>query len=125
MRTKLISAAALICAASAALASPAHAAPVGDCQVLIADLSVDAAAAASLGKNGAGLVAKADAASEKLGENKVGDALEKLRDYDSTLDLLSLAPKPKVSAADYATLNTEVESAIACVEGISAPAQKA
>ena len=123
MRTKLTSAAALICAASAALASPAHAATVEDCQVLIADLSVDTPAAASLGRNGPGLVAKADAASAKLGENKVGDVLEKLRDYDSTLDGLFLASKPKVSAADYATLNTDVESAIACVEDISAPAQ--
>ena len=120
MRTKLTFVTALTFAASAAVASPAHATTVGDCQVLIADLSADTAGATSLGKNGPGLVGKADDASAKLGEGKVGDALEKLRDYDSTLDVLFLAPKPKVSEADYATLNTEVASAIACIEGMSA-----
>ena len=107
MRTKLTFVTALTFAASAAVASPAHATTVGDCQVLIADLSADTAGATSLGKNGPGLVGKADDASAKLGAGKVGDAL-------------FLAPKPKVSEADYATLNTEVASAIACIEGMSA-----
>ena len=53
------------------------------------------------------------------------DMSVKLKDHNSTLDSCFLTPTPKVSEADYATLKTEVESAIACVEGVSAPAQPA
>jgi hypothetical protein len=121
MRTKLIAVAALAIATGAALATPAHATTtVGGCQVLIEDLSADTAAATSLGRAGAGLVAKADAAAVKLDESKTADALEKLLDYDSTLDALFSAPKPKVSETDYAALNTDVEAAIACIGESSA-----
>jgi hypothetical protein len=121
MRTKLMSVAALAIATGAAVATPAHATTtVGECRVLIEDLSANTAAATSLGRAGAGLVAKADAAAIKLDENKTADALEKLLDYDSTLDALLSAAKPKVSEIDHATLNTEVEAAIACIGDISA-----
>jgi hypothetical protein len=119
MRTKLLAltAAAAIVAGSA-VAAPAQAATAQDCETLIGRLRTATNDATSLGKSGPPLVDKLDSAALKLGENKIGDALQKLVDYDTTLDALHAAPKPKVSEADYASLDSGIADAIACVEGL-------
>lgn len=126
MRTKLVAAAAIALGATAltipALTIPAHATTAGECQGLIAVLSADTSGAQSLtAKAKNGLVDKAEAAAVKLDAGKVADAHAKLTDYDSTLHALHSAAKPKVSDADFALLNSDVDAALGCVASIGAP----
>ena len=122
MRTKIFAATAIAVGLTAVLVVPAQATTGGECQVLIADLSADTSGAGSLApKARAGLVGKADAAAAKLDAGKVADALVKLTDYDSTLEALHSAAKPKVSDDDFQLLNDDVDAALACVASIGAP----
>ena len=119
---KLFAAAAIATSLTALLTAPAQATTVGECHELIAGLRADTAAATSLApKARAGLEVKADAAATKLDAGKIDDALGKLTDYDSTLDALRGAAKPKVSDADVLVLCGDVDAALACVASIDAP----
>ena len=116
MRTKLIAAAAIALGTTVLLTTPAHAVTAEECQVLITVLSTDTAAAQSLTeKTRTGLVDKAADAAAKLEAGKVADVLAKLTDFDSTLEALHAADKPKVSDDDFAVLNAEVDAALSCV----------
>lgn len=122
MRTKLFAAAAIALGATAAFTTPAHATTAGECQVLIDVLEADTKAAPSLStKTEAGLVGKAEDAKAKLDAGKVADAFQKLADYDSTLEAIHSAAKPKVSDDDFWLLNSDVDAAFECVANIGTP----
>lgn len=62
-----------------------------------------------------GLLVKAINAKEAYLPGKTGDALDKLYDYQSKLEQLINAPKPKISGTDYEFFNQEVGAAIDCL----------
>lgn len=47
--------------------------------------------------------------------------MARLTDYDSRLDALHGAAKPKVSDDDFTLLNGEVDEALGCVASIGSP----
>jgi hypothetical protein len=64
------------------------------------------------------LIEKLDAASVKLTEGKNADAVEKLVDFQTTLNALATAPKPKVDPAVAQSLTTEAQGVIDCINVI-------
>ena len=79
-------------------AAAASATTTQDCQAQLATLQSDTVAAQSSFTNQTsftGEIAKLDAASTKLVEGKDADAVQKLTDFQSTLNSLATAPKPK------------------------------
>ena len=118
MRTKLLAVTTAAIVAGSAVAVPARAATIQDCQTLIGELRTATTDATSLDKMGPLLVAKLDSAALRLGD-KTGDALAKLVDYDTALDALHAAPKPKVNDADYAILDSSIADPISCVEAVA------
>lgn len=96
---------------------------VEDCQAQLATLSADTVAAQTSFTNAnsvASLTAKVDAASEKLAEGKNADAVQKLVDFQTTLDSLATAPKPKVEASTAQSLTAETQGVIDCINAIDA-----
>lgn len=119
MWTRFFAATAIALGTAAVMPTAAHAATVDDCQGLITLLDRDTAGAQSLtARARAGLLDKAEAASTKLDAGKVSDASAKLTDFDSTLDALHGAAKPKVSEEDFVLLSGDVDAALACVATI-------
>jgi hypothetical protein len=99
----------------------ASATTVEDCQAQLATLRSDTVAAQTSFTNESdftGEVAKLDAASTKLAEGKSTDAVEKLVDFQSTLNSLATASKPKVDATTAQTLNAEAQGVIDCINAI-------
>jgi hypothetical protein len=66
-------------------------------------------------KDVGGLVAKLDAASAKLAAGKNTDAVAKLVDFQTTLNTLATAPKPKVDPAVAQALSAEAQGVIVCI----------
>ena len=64
------------------------------------------------------LVAKVDAASAKLAAGKNTDAVAKLVDFQTTLNALATAPKPKVDPAVAQTLSGDAQAVIVCISQI-------
>jgi len=64
------------------------------------------------------LVAKLDAAATKLSEGKDADAVQKLVDFQTTLNALATAAKPKVDSAVAQALITEAQAVIDCINAI-------
>ena len=96
---------------------------VEDCQAQLATLSADPVAAQTSFTNAnsvTSLTAKVDAASEKLAEGKNADAVQKLVDFQTTLDSLATAPKPKVEASTALSLTAETQGVIDCINAIDA-----
>lgn len=111
----------MIAVATLAPAVPAGATTITECQSAIAVLMTATDAATSLSpKDESGLLSKAQNASLKLNQGKFRDALQKLEDYESALAALYTAPKPKISQDDYATLNSDSETALTCVQNLIA-----
>jgi hypothetical protein len=100
------------------IAPPAQATTISECQAVIGVLITDTQAATLSAKDESALLGKAQNASLKLDQAKFADALQKLVDYQNTLNALHGAAKPKISAADYATLSADVAAAIACVQDL-------
>ena len=99
----------------------ASATPLEDCQTQLAQLRAATVAAQSSFTNESdftGEVAKLDAASTKLAEGKNADAVEKLVNFQSTLNLLATAAKPKVDATTAQTLSAEAQGVIDCINAI-------
>jgi hypothetical protein len=69
-------------------------------------------------KDVGGLVAKVDAGSAKLAAGKNGDAVAKLVDFQTTLNALATAPKPKVDPAVAQALSAEAQGVVACINEI-------
>jgi alkyl sulfatase BDS1-like metallo-beta-lactamase superfamily hydrolase len=99
----------------------ASATTVNDCQTQLATLRADTVAAQTSFTNQAdfdGLVAKLDAASAKLAAGKNGDAVQKLVDFQSTLNALATAAKPKVDPGVAQSLIAEAQGVIDCINAI-------
>jgi hypothetical protein len=94
-----------------------------DCQTQLATLRSDTIAAETSFTNEVdftGEVAKLDDASTKLTEDKNTDAVDKLVDFQSTLNSLATATKPKVDATTAQTLTAEAQGVIDCINAIGA-----
>jgi hypothetical protein len=65
-----------------------------------------------------GLVTKLDAASAKLAAGKNTDAVAKLVDFQTTLNTLATAPKPKVDPAVEQALRGDAQRVIDCINEI-------
>lgn len=103
---------------SAAATGSASATTVEECQAEFQTLRLNTEAAQSSFTNQKdfnGLVGKLDATSTKLAEGKNADALVKLVDFQSTLNALATAPKPKVDPAVAQSLIADAQSVIDCI----------
>ena len=92
-----------------------------DCQAQLATLSADTLAAETSftnEKSVIGLTGKLDDASVKLVEDKSTDAVQKLGDFQATLDSLATAPKPKVEADTAQTLSAQAQDVTTCITSI-------
>ena len=65
-----------------------------------------------------GLLAKLDAASAKLAAGKTTDAVGKLVDFQTTLNALATAPKPKVDPAVAQALSADARGVVVCINEI-------
>jgi len=105
--------------------SSAGATTAQDCQSQLATLRSDTVAASSSFTNQKSVdteVGKLDDASAKLTEGKNADAVQKLVDYQTTLNSLATAAKPKVDAGTAQTLNAEAQGVINCINAIGTTA---
>ena len=119
---KLILFALVAILALAAFPSTAQAQTIEECQSLIVQTS-SALAGVTIGGNNpdqarAGLQSKLVGASTKLAEGKNDDAVAKLVDFQTSVERLATAPKPKISQADAQLLITDANNAIACIQGL-------
>jgi predicted Rossmann fold nucleotide-binding protein DprA/Smf involved in DNA uptake len=92
-----------------------------DCQAQLAALRADTVAAQTSFTNVSsftGEVAKLDDAAAKLTEAKNADAVQKLVDYQTTLNSLATATKAKVDGTAAATLTAEAQGVIDCINAI-------
>ena len=104
-------------------AGAASATTTQECQTQLATLRTDTVAAQASFSNQTSFtneVAKLDATATKLAEGKNADAVQKLTDFQTTLNALATAPKPKVDASTADTLGTEAQGVIECVNTIEA-----
>ena len=98
---------------------------VADCQAQLATLSADTLAAETSftnAKSVTSLTSKVDAASVKLAEGKNADAVQKLVDFQTLLNALATAPKPKLDPATAQALSTEAQGVIDCINSIGSTA---
>ena len=106
------------------LTGTASATTVEECQAQLSALRADTVASESAftnQKDFTGSVAKLDAASAKLAEGKNADAVQKLTDFQTTLNALATAPKAKIDQAVAQRLTTQAQGVINCVNSICAP----
>ena len=100
----------------------AGAATADDCQVKITALVTQTESATFYGGqaegNRANLLIKLNEASEKLAEGKYEDAIQKLTDFRTNVELLVSAPKPKIDPEAAAALIAGADDAIACVQSL-------
>ena len=102
---------------------PATATTVGECQAKLATLRSDTVAAQSSfanQKDFVGLLGKLDAAATKLSQGKNADAIQKLTDFQTALNALASAAKPKVDPTVAQALSTKAQGVIDCVNAIEA-----
>lgn len=94
-----------------------------DCQAQLATLRADTLAASSSftnEKSVTSLVGKLDAAATKLAQGKNADAVQKLVDFQTSLNALAAAGK--VDATTAQTLNAEAQGVIDCINSIGSTA---
>jgi len=104
-----------------AVGTAAGAATAEDCQAQLATLSADTLAAETSFTNErsvVGLTGKLDDASTKLDQDKSEDAVQKLGDFQATLDSLATAAKPKVEADTAQTLTAQAQDVTNCITSI-------
>ena len=105
--------------------STASATTAEDCQSQLATLRADTVAAETSFINDKAFtseVAKLDEAATKLTEEKNADSVQKLVDYQTTLNLLATAAKAKVDPATAQTLSAEAQGVIDCINAIGTDA---
>jgi hypothetical protein len=103
---------------TALAAGAASATTVDECQgqlMTLRDNTLAAQASFTNQKDVEGLVAKVDAASATLAAGKNTDAVAKLVDFQTTLNTLAVAPKPKVDPAVAEALSAEAQDVIVCI----------
>ena len=121
--TRLFIVLAAVLSLSAVAAGPASATTVEQCQEQLASLRADTQAAQDSFANQTdvtGLVAKLDAGAAKLAAGKNADAVQKLTDFQATLNALATAPKPKVDPQVAQTLGSDAQGVIDCINAIGA-----
>jgi hypothetical protein len=104
-----------------AVATASAATSVEDCQSQLATLRADTVAAETSFTNRRSLdseIGKLDTTSTKLAEGKNADAVQKLVDYQSALNSLAAASKPKVEPDTAQSLIAEAQGAIDCINTI-------
>ena len=104
-----------------AVSAASAATTVEDCQSQLATLRADTLAASPSFTNQKSVdteVGKLDAASAKLTEGKNADAVQKLVDFQTALNALATAAKPKAEAGTAQTLNAEAQGVIDCINSI-------
>jgi hypothetical protein len=119
--TRLLAVPAALLSLTAVGAGAASATTVDECQgqlLTLRDNTLAAQASFTNQKDVGGLLAKLDAASAKLAAGKNTDAVAKLVDFQTTLNTLAAAPKPKVDAAVAQALSAEAQGAIGCINEI-------
>ena len=92
-----------------------------DCQSQLATLRSEAVAAQTSFTNEQSFtseIAKLDDAATKLTEEKNVDAVQKLVDFQTTLNSLATATTPKVDAGTAQTLSGEAQRVIDCINAI-------
>jgi hypothetical protein len=122
--TRLLVILAAVVTLNAVAAGAASATTVGECQADLQSLRAQAVAAEGSFANAKdfnGLVAKLDSAATKLTAGKNADAVQKLTDFQTTLNALAGAPRPKVDAATADGLVTEAQGVVDCINAIGAP----
>ena len=95
--------------------------PAEDCQSQLATLRADTVAAQTSFTNAQSFtseIGKLDDASAKLAEGKNADAVQKLVDYQTLLNALATAPKPKLDPATAQALIAEAQGVIDCINAI-------
>ena len=98
---------------------------VEQCQSELATLRSDTVAAQSSFTNQKdfnGAIGKLDAASTKLTAGKNADAVQKLGDFQSALNSLAIAAKPKVDPGTALSLSNEAQGVINCINSIGSTA---
>jgi hypothetical protein len=98
---------------------------VEECQSHLATLRSDTVAAESSFTNQKsfdGEIGKIDAASSMLTEGKNADAVQKLGDFQSALNLLATAAKPKVDPGTAQSLTAEAQGVIDCINSVGSTA---
>ena len=118
---RLLTVLAVVLAVGAAGASTASATTVDECQAQLAALRADTVAAEGSFTNTKdfnGAIAKLDAAATKLSAGKNADAVGKLTDFQSTLNALATAPKPKLDPAVAQALSSDADAVVACIDAI-------
>jgi hypothetical protein len=96
-----------------------------ECQSQLATLQSDTVAAQSSftsEQSFTSAVAKLDAASTKLAEGKNADAVQKLVDFQTQLNALATAPKPKLDPDTAQALIAEAQGVIDCINSIGSTA---
>jgi hypothetical protein len=119
--TRLVAVLAALLSLTAVGAGAASATTVDECQgqlMTLRDNTLAAQASFTNQKDMDGLVAKVEAASAKLAAGKNTDAVAKLVDFQTTLNTLATAPKPKVDPAIAQALSAEAQSVIVCINEI-------
>ena len=108
-----------------AVSTAGAATSVEECQSQLATLRADTVAAESSFTNQKsvdGEVGKLDDAAAKLTEGKNADAVQKLIDFQSTLNLLATAAKPKVDPGTAQSLGAEAQGVIDCINSVGSTA---
>lgn len=121
--TRLLAVFACVLTFVATAAGSASATTVEECQAELTTLRADTVAAEASFANAKdfnGLIAKLDTASAKLVTGKNADAVEKLIDFQTRLDALATAPKPKLDPDVAQALSLEADEVVACINAIGA-----
>jgi hypothetical protein len=116
--TRLLAVLAALLSLTAVGAGAASATTVDECQgqlMTLRDKTLAAQASFTNQRDVGGLVAKLDAASAKLAAGKATDPVAKLVDFQTTLNTLATAPKPKVDPAVAQALSAEAQGVIVCI----------
>jgi hypothetical protein len=106
---------------SATSVSPASASTVQECQGDLATLRADTVAAQGSFTNAKdfnSLVGKLDAASANLTAGKNADAIQKLVDFQTKLNALASAAKPKVDPDVAEALVGDAQGVIDCINSV-------
>jgi hypothetical protein len=119
--TRLLVVLAALLAVNAATAGAASATTVEECQYQLKALGAETVATQDSFTNAKDvdrLVDKLDAAGAKLTAGKNADAVEKLTDFQTTLNALAGAPKPKVESEAAQALVTQAQGVVDCINAI-------
>ena len=118
---RLLAVLATLLSLNAVGAGVASATTVDECQgqlMTLRDDTLGAQTSFTSQKDVGGLLAKLDAASAKLAAGKTTDAVGKLVDFQTTLNALATAPKPKVDPAVAQALSAEAQGVVVCINEI-------